>query len=111
MNCYMNMRSTMNTKVDILTMSSYADLELAHSPSEMFEDVDIVSMDISKLYDWHRIDQLHKLCRSGLFVLREFDYSITEDILTLQGVYLHTSVNDDTTYDLINFLNRNAEID
>jgi len=109
MNCYMNMRSTINTKVDILTMSSYADLELANPPSEMFEDVDIVSMDISKLYDWHHIDQLHKLCRSGLFVLREFDYSITEDILTLQGVYLHTSVNDNTTYDLISYLKRNIQ--
>ena len=109
MNCYMNMRSTMNTKVDILTMSSYADLELTHSSSEMFEDVDIVSMDASKLYDWHRIDQLHKLSRSGLFVLREFDYSITEDILTLQGVYLHTSARDDTSYDLITYLKRNIQ--
>lgn len=100
-------RTSKSTKVDILEMSSYTDCGFSDPLSNDFQNMQIAALDIQCIYDWHQLDQLHKLTNSGLFVMREFEYSEPEGLLTLQGCFIESAANDQPEYDIVKFLNRN----
>jgi hypothetical protein len=106
-NRFERMRTSISTRVDILEMSSYTDRSFSDPLSNDFQNMEIAALDIQCIYDWHQLDQLHKLTNSGLFVMRDFEYSEPEGLLTLQGCFIESAVKDEPEYDIVKFLNRN----
>ena len=93
-NRFENMRTSKSTKVDTLEMSSYIDESRSNGLSIHLQDLQITMLDIQCVYDWYQLDQIHNFTNSGLFVLREFEYSETEGLLSLQGCFIDSAVND-----------------
>jgi hypothetical protein len=106
-NRFESMRTSKSTKVDILEMSSYVDSGCSDSLSNDLQNMEMAALDIQCIYDWHQLDQLHKLTNSGLFVMRDFEYSEAEELLTLQGCFIESATNPSPEYDIVKFLSRN----
>ena len=92
-NCFENMRTLTSTKVDTLQMSSYIHRSLSDPLSNDLQDLQITALDIQCVYDRHQLDEAHKLTNSGLFVMREFEYSETKGLLSLQGCFIDSALN------------------
>ena len=100
MNCYKNMYAGIHMKRDTLTMSSFSSEEI----NETIINMGIYHLDMRNPKSLFQFDQLHNVCNSGVFLMREFDYSITEDVLTINGLYMNNSVKDYPEDNVIEYL-------
>lgn len=98
MNCYQNMYTLSDSKSDRLELSSYAS-------EEIHESIESMHMVYVNLLDIREFAKL-MMCKSNVFHMTGFDYSLTEDILTMNGMYLDVSNSPMSETSTIKYLDR-----
>jgi ribosomal protein L21E len=98
MNCYQTMYTVSANKSDRLELSSYASEEI----NESIESMHMVYINLLDMKEFGKL----KMCNSKVFHMTEFDYSLTEDILTINGIYLDLSRSPMSETSKIKYLDR-----
>jgi hypothetical protein len=96
------MYTGIHMKRDTLTMSSFSSEEI----NEAVINMGIYHLNMLNPKALFEFDQLHNVCNSGVFLMREFDYSVTEDVLTINGLYMNNSVKDYPEDNVIKYLKK-----
>lgn len=98
MNCYQTMYTLSDKKSDRLELSSYASEEI----NESIESMQMVYVNLLNVKEFDKL----MTCKSKVFHMTEFDYSLTEDILTINGIYLDLSSSPMSETSTIEYLGR-----
>lgn len=100
MNCYETMHVLTKTKVDTLQLSSYMGEEV----NEKIGAMKLIYCNMMDRNEIFKMGILNNMRNSKIFHMMDYDYSLTTDILSIQGMYIEKAITNISEKNAIRYL-------